>query len=221
MSRALALSLLLPVCAAAQAERDPALPPSAVPGKAAKGAAVPAPPGAVPELKGVPLAPQLKGPTEPEPSVVEEPGLLAAPAPVDAKLFSRLVEHVRKHCATDEESGLCCLSGQNPAKKKAPTRTACLEIDVPSEEGDIHHAVYREVLMGLTLVTAEVKAKPSAIEYTTLEMGMGGAVTQAEMETEASEGTQRRANPMGAGEAASLFDSAAKDLLTITPRVKT
>lgn len=221
MSRALALSVLLPLCSSAQSGRDTALPRSAVPVPAAKGSAVPPAPGAVPEIKGAPLAPSLKGPTEPEPSVVEEPGLLAAPAPVDRALFSRLVSHVRKHCSADEESGLCCLSGQNPLKKKAPTRTACLEIEEPSEESDVHHAVYRENLLGLTLVTAEVKGAGKGIEYTTLEMGMGGTVTQAETETEGAEGTRRRADPMPEAEASSLFESAAKDLLTITPRVKT
>lgn len=223
MSRALALVVLLPLCASAQAKRDPApaLPPSAVPGPKAPAPSGAAPAGAVPELKGAPLSPRLKGPTEPEPAVVEEPGLLAAPAPVDAKLFSRLVDHVRKHCATDEESGLCCLSGQNPLKKKAATRTACLEIEVPEAPDGVSHAVYRENLLGLTVVTAEVRGKPPAVEYTTLELGMGGSVTQAEMEAEAPEGVQRRGNPMDSKEASSLFESAAKDLLTITPRVKT
>lgn len=199
MNSALALSVLFAISANAQAKRE-------------------AP--AVPELKGGPLGPSLRGPTEPDPQAEEEPGLLRAPVPVEEKLFSRLVDHVRKHCSNDEESGLCCLTGQSMLKKSAPTRTACLDIEIPEAEPGVQQAVYRETLRALTIVTAQAKGKPPIVEYTTLEMGMGGSVTQAEMEAEGAEGVQHRKDPMKPEEAKRLFEGAAKDLLTITPKVK-
>lgn len=162
--------------------------------------------------------PAAKGPVEPEPTL--EPSLLAAPVPVDKPLFDKLVTHVRKYCASDEESGLCCLSGQSPLKKSAPNRTACLDVRVPQEEGDVHLAVYRETFLGLTLLSTTSLPKEKRVEQVTLEVAMDGSVTQVEISSEGAEGLEHRADPMKSGETEPLFSAAAKDLLLITPRVK-
>lgn len=246
MSLAPALTLaLFSLSAAAQTPRDkpepsPVLPRSAIPESAQAPGAGPA---GEPDTVGRPIdgarrsevpavgearrvgpsqgpvvtVPGARGPVEPEPTL--EPQLLAAPVPVDRELFNRLVTHVRKHCAEDE-GGMCCLSGQSPLKKSAPSRTACLEVGVPQEEGDVHHAVYREVLSGLTLVATEARPKEKRVEQVLLEMGMGGSVDRVSIQSEGADGVQLRADALKPGEAEKLFDAAAKDLLTITPRVR-
>jgi hypothetical protein len=161
----------------------------------------------------------VRGPVEPEPTL--EPELLAAPVAVDKVLFDKVVTHVRKYCTSEEESGLCCLSGQSPLKKGAANRTACLDIRVPAEEGDVHPAVYREVFLGLTLISTTVVPKEKRVEHVTLRAGMDGSVTQVEISSEGSDGVeQQRANAMKPGETEPLFSEAAKDLLVITPRVR-
>lgn len=243
MSLALALALALltaPACAQTRKGKpEPSLPRSVIPesarapgagpagepdtvGKPIDGArrsevpvigeSRPVGPGTAPAEKG------RRGPVEPEPTL--DPEILAAPTPVDPELFSKLVTHVRKHCS-EGEGGLCCLSGQAPLKKGAPARTACLEIGTPVEEGDVHHAVYREVFTGLTLVTTESLPKEKRVEQTVLEMGMGGSVDRVAIESEADAGDKsHRANALKPGEAEKLFTDAAKDLLTITPRIR-
>ncbi|TBR19111.1 hypothetical protein EPO15_14635 [bacterium] len=226
---ALALLTLLAAPSYSQVKREdakaapPALPQSAVPGAAAggkayDGAAAPGAPSTPPAVEGRRVGPSTKGPIEPEPSL--EPSLLAAPVAVDKPLFDKLVTHVRKFCSPDDESGLCCLSGQAPLKKGAPNRTACLDVQVPQEEGDVHYAVYRETFVGLTLLSTTALPKEKRVEQVTLEVAMDGSVTQVEISSEGTDGLQHRANPMKAGETEPLFTAAAKDLLLITPRVK-
>lgn len=174
--------------------------------------------GKAPAIEGRQVGPSVKGPVEPEPTV--DPALLAAPVPVDKALLNKLVTHVRKYCAPDEDSGLCCLSGQSPLAKNSPNRTACLDIEVPQGEGDVHQAVYRETFVGLTLLSTASIPKERRVEQVTLEVGMDGTVTQVEISSDGPGGTQQRANPMKPGETEPLFDLAAKDLLLIAPRVK-
>ena len=204
----------------------PSLPPSAVMGAAAaaesrrefEGNPRPAGPERAPALEGRPLGPSAKGPLEPEPT--PDRSLLAAPVAIDKTLLNKLVTHVRKYCSADEDSGLCCLSGQSPLSKNAPNRTACLDIEVPQEEGDVHQAVYRETFVGLTLLSTTSLPKERRVEQVVLEVGMGGSVNQVEISSEGSGGLAHRANPMKPGETEPLFDLAAKDLLLIAPRIR-
>lgn len=238
MPRRPALAVLAVFCAAAtsaQVRKDPvtpapSLPDSAVPGydagRAFEGPALtdvapPPPPGppSGPALSTGRARASGRGPVEPEPTL--EPELLAAPVPVDKALFDKLVTHVRKHCSSEEDSGLCCLTGQSPLKKPAPNRTACLDVRVPAEEGNVHHAVYREVFLGLTLLSTTALPKEKRVEHVTLRAGMDGSVTQVEVSSEGADGLeQRRANAMKPGETEPLFSEAAKDLLVISPRVR-
>lgn len=236
MSLALTLLTLFAVPSSAQVVREeakppqaatPALPRSVIPDPVATGhpaqaeapRVLPSPgPDRAPAIDGRRVGPSAKGPVEPEPTL--EPTLLAAPVAVDKPLFDKLVTHVRKYCAADDESGLCCLSGQSPLKKGAPNRTACLDIEVPQEEGDVHLAVYRETFVGLTLLSTTSLPKEKRVEQVTLEVAMDGSVTQVEISSESAEGLAQRADPMKAGETEPLFTAAAKDLLLITPRVK-
>lgn len=236
MPRTPALAVLALLCAAAasaQVQKDavkpaPSLPDSAIPGlnagRAFEGPATsdvappPGPPSA-PALSTGRAAASGRGPVEPEPTL--EPELLAAPVAVDKALFDKLVTHVRKHCSSEEESGLCCLSGQSPLRKSAPNRTACLDVRVPQEEGDVHQAVYREVFLGLTLLSTTVIPKEKRVEHVTLRTAMDGSVTKVEISSQGSDGLEaHRANAMKPGETEPLFTEAAKDLLVITPRVR-
>lgn len=229
LSPALALLTLLANPSCAQGRREelraaaPALPNSAVPGAQAAGrvfdgAAAAAGPAAAPVPEGRAVGSSARGPVEPEPTL--EPALLAAPVAVDKALFDKLVAHVRKHCSADEDSGLCCLSGQSPLQKAAPNRTACLDIELPQEEGDVHLAVYRETFVGLTLLSTTARPKEKRVEVVTLELAMDASVTQVEISSEGPDGPSHRANPMKPGETEPLFAGAAQDLLLITPRVK-
>lgn len=202
----------------AQAAPLPTLPKSAVPPPVNGGRPLSAAPDRAPGVEGRRVGPSARGPVEPEPAL--EPALLTAPVAVDKPLFDKLVTHVRKYCSPDEDSGLCCLSGQSPLKKAAPNRTACLEIEVPVEEGDVHRAVYRETFVGLTLLSTTALPKEKRVEQVTLEVTMDGSVTQVEIASEGADGLQHRANPMKPGETEPLFMAAAKELLLITPRVK-
>lgn len=204
MSRTPAFAMLALLCAgaaSAQVARDGAKP------------------GAVPPVEGRAVGPSVRGPVEPEPTLERE--LLPAPVPVDKALFDKVVTHVRKHCSSEEDGGLCCLSGQSPIKKAAPSRTACLDIRVPKDEGDVHLAVYREVFLGLTLLSTTVIPKEKRVEHVTLRAAMDGSVTRVEMTSEGADGLeQRRADEMKPGETEPLFTEAAKDILAITPRVR-
>lgn len=230
-----ALALLCAAAASAQVRKDPvkpapSLPDSAIPGfdagrafegPAPSDVAPPPPPGppSAPAFDGRRAGPATRGPVEPEPTLERE--LLPAPVAVDKALFDRLVTHVRKHCSSEEDSGLCCLSGQSPLKKAAPNRTACLDVRVPQEEGDVHQAVYREVFLGLTLLSTTVIPKEKRVEHVTLRAAMDGSVTKVEMSSEGEDGlVGHRADAMKPGETEPLFTEAAKDLLVITPRVR-
>jgi hypothetical protein len=237
MSRLPALAVLALLCTtgtSAQVAKDgakpaPSLPDSVIPGYdpgravdgAARDVAPPPPPGppSAPAVDGRRLGPSTRGPVEPEPTL--EPELLAAPVAVDKALFDKVVTHVRKHCTSEEDGGPCCLSGQSPLKKGAANRTACLDIRVPAEEGDVHLAVYREIFLGLTMISTTVIPKEKRVEHVTLRADMDGSVSKVEISSEGDDGVEQlRANAMKPGETEPLFTEAAKDMLVIAPRVR-